>query len=160
MHKTSLGSTFSPKLVISYLFNNSSNGLVTHSSTLAWKIPWMEEPGRLQSMGSQRVGHDWVTSLQTLLGSINLWIPMEPYSIGVLCCCRAFLQDTVLIITAKISMLAPFCPRRTSSFLCNISGTPGLSEGSLGHFTTHSDSFIHHWACSFFSPALISSGIC
>ena len=30
----------------------------THSSTLAWKIPWMEEPGRLQSMGSQRGGHD------------------------------------------------------------------------------------------------------
>ena len=30
----------------------------THSSTLAWKIPWMEEHGRLQSMGSQRVGHD------------------------------------------------------------------------------------------------------
>ena len=29
-----------------------------HSSTLAWKIPWMEEPGRLQSMGSRRVGHD------------------------------------------------------------------------------------------------------
>ena len=29
----------------------------THSSTLAWKIPWTEEPGRLQSMGSQRVGH-------------------------------------------------------------------------------------------------------
>ena len=34
-----------------------------HSSTLAWKIPWMEESGRLQSMGSLRVGHDWVTSL-------------------------------------------------------------------------------------------------
>ena len=32
--------------------------MATHSSTLAWKIPWMEEPGRLQSMGSQRVGHD------------------------------------------------------------------------------------------------------
>ena len=32
--------------------------MVTHSSTLAWKIPWMEEPGRLQSMGLQRVGHD------------------------------------------------------------------------------------------------------
>ena len=30
----------------------------SHSSTLAWKIPWMEEPGRLQSMGSPRVGHD------------------------------------------------------------------------------------------------------
>ena len=32
--------------------------MAVHSSTLAWKIPWMEEPGRLQSMGSQRVGHD------------------------------------------------------------------------------------------------------
>ena len=32
--------------------------LATHSSILAWKIPWTEEPGRLQSMGSQRVGHD------------------------------------------------------------------------------------------------------
>ena len=37
--------------------------MAPHSSTLAWKIPWTEEPGGLQSMGSQRVGHDWVTSL-------------------------------------------------------------------------------------------------
>ena len=37
--------------------------MATHSSTLAWKIPWTEEPGRLQSMGSLRVGHDWATSL-------------------------------------------------------------------------------------------------
>ena len=33
--------------------------MATHSSILAWRIPWTEEPGRLQSMGSQRVGHDW-----------------------------------------------------------------------------------------------------
>ena len=33
--------------------------MTTQSSTLAWKIPWMEEPGRLQSMGSLRVRHDW-----------------------------------------------------------------------------------------------------
>ena len=37
--------------------------MAPHSYTLAWKVPWMEEPGRLQSMGSLRVGHDWVTSL-------------------------------------------------------------------------------------------------
>ena len=37
--------------------------MATHSSTRAWRIPWREEPGRLQSMGSQRVGHDWATSL-------------------------------------------------------------------------------------------------
>ena len=37
--------------------------MATHSSILAWRIPWTEEPGGLQSMGSQRVGHDWMTSL-------------------------------------------------------------------------------------------------
>ena len=37
--------------------------MALHSSTLAWKLPWMEEPGNLQSMGSLRVGHDSVTSL-------------------------------------------------------------------------------------------------
>ena len=37
--------------------------MATHSSILAWRIPWMEEPGGLQSMASQRVGHDWATSL-------------------------------------------------------------------------------------------------
>ena len=41
----------------------SEKAMAPHSSTLAWKIPWAEEPGRLQSMGSLRVGHDWVTSL-------------------------------------------------------------------------------------------------
>ena len=38
--------------------------MATHSSTLPWKIPWMEEPGKLQSMGLQRVAHDWAASLQ------------------------------------------------------------------------------------------------
>ena len=38
--------------------NFSEKAMAPHSSTLAWKIPWVEEPGRLQSMGSGRVGHD------------------------------------------------------------------------------------------------------
>ena len=38
--------------------------MAPHSSTLAWKIPWMEEPGNLQSLGSRRVGHDLVTKQQ------------------------------------------------------------------------------------------------
>ena len=42
--------------------------MAPHSSTIVWKIPWTEEPGRLQSMGSQRVGHNWSTSL-SLSGS-------------------------------------------------------------------------------------------
>ena len=38
--------------------------MTTHSNILAWRIPWTEEPGRLQSMGSQKVRHDWVTEQQ------------------------------------------------------------------------------------------------
>ena len=45
---------------------NLEKEIATHSSTLAWKIPRMMEPGRLQSMGSQRVIHNWATSLQSL----------------------------------------------------------------------------------------------
>ena len=41
----------------------AEKAMASHSSSLAWKIPWTEEPGRLQSVGSLRVGHDWVTSL-------------------------------------------------------------------------------------------------
>ena len=44
--------------------------MATHFSTLAWKIPWTEEPGRLQSMGSQRIG-DWVTSLFSTAKTAN-----------------------------------------------------------------------------------------
>ena len=46
--------------------------MATHSSTLAWKISWTEEHGRLQSMGSQRVGHNWATSLSCLPASCIL----------------------------------------------------------------------------------------
>ena len=47
--------------------------MVTHSSTLAWKIPWTEEPGGLQSRGSQRVWHDWGTHTFTFrLGTIGV----------------------------------------------------------------------------------------
>ena len=47
--------------------------IATHSSTLAWKIPWTEEPGRLQSVGSQRVGHNSATSLHFM--SIESMMP-------------------------------------------------------------------------------------
>ena len=43
---------------LTYIRVYSEKAMATHSSTLAWKIPWMEDPGRLQSRGSLRVGHD------------------------------------------------------------------------------------------------------
>ena len=48
------------------------SNLATHFSILAWRIPWMEEPGKLQSTGSQRVGHDWAIS-QANSSVIQLW---------------------------------------------------------------------------------------
>ena len=51
--------------------------MVTHSSILAWKIPWIDDADRLQSMGSQRVRHDSTTSISaswTMLKSLIVWI--------------------------------------------------------------------------------------
>ena len=70
--------------------------MAPHSSTLAWKFPWMEEPGRLQSMGSLRVGHDWMTSLSlfTFMHWRRKWqptpvfLPGEPQGWGSLVGCR------------------------------------------------------------------------
>ena len=50
-------------------------GMATHSNILAWRIPCTEEPGGLQSMGSQRVGHDWVTNTFTFLGDFYIFRP-------------------------------------------------------------------------------------
>ena len=74
----------------------SESAMAPHSSTLAWKIPWMVEPGRLQSMGSLRVGCDWATSL--LLFTFMHWrrkwqptpvfLPGESQGRGSLVGCR------------------------------------------------------------------------
>ena len=58
--------------------------MATHSNTLAWKIPWTEEPGRLQSMGSRRIRHDGTTSLSlfTLMRWIRKWQPTPEFLPG------------------------------------------------------------------------------
>ena len=69
-----------PLYLLFYEFDYSRS----HSSTLAWKIPWMEEPGRLQSTGSQRVGHDWATSLSlfTFMHWRRKWQPTPVFLPG------------------------------------------------------------------------------
>ena len=59
--------------------------MASHSSTLAWKIPWTEEPVGLQSMGSLRVGHDWATSLSlfTFMHWRRNWQPTPLFLPGV-----------------------------------------------------------------------------
>ena len=66
---------------ISYMkspsFNGMEKAMAPHSSALAWRIPWTEEPGGQQSMGSRRVGHDWATSfsLSTFMHWRRKWQP-------------------------------------------------------------------------------------
>ena len=68
----------------SSLCYTTEKAMAPHSSTLAWKIPWMEEPGRLQSMGSLRVGHNWATSLSlfTFLHWRRKWQPTPVFLPG------------------------------------------------------------------------------
>ena len=58
--------------ILEWLAYPSEKVMAPHSSTLAWNIPWMEEPGRLQSMGSLRVGHDWVPNTYTFTFHSNI----------------------------------------------------------------------------------------
>ena len=58
VHGVAEGRTRLSDLAFTFHFHALEKEMATHSSVLAWKIPWMEEPGRLQSMGSLRDGHD------------------------------------------------------------------------------------------------------
>ena len=68
--------------------------MAPHSSTLAWKIPWTEEPGRLQSMGSLRVGHDFTFTFhfhaleKEMATHSNVFLPGESQGRGSLVGCR------------------------------------------------------------------------
>ena len=70
--------------IIVLLRELSEKATAPDSSTLAWKIPWMEEPGRLQSIGSQRVGHDRATSLSlfTFMHWRRKWQPTPVFLPG------------------------------------------------------------------------------
>ena len=80
---------------ISYTLH-SEKAMAPHSRTLVWKIPWTEEPGRLQSMGLLRIGHDWATSLSlfTFMHWRRKWqptpvfLPGESQGWGSLVCCH------------------------------------------------------------------------
>ena len=64
--------------------NHAEKAMAPHSSTLAWQIPWMEEPGSLQSMGSLGVEHDWATSLSlfTFMHWRRKWQPTPVFLPG------------------------------------------------------------------------------
>ena len=79
--------------------------MATHSSILAWKMPWMEEPGRLQSMGSQRVRHNWATSLSFFLTILKFYRSLKSQVLEPL------IQNTKSIISQIRSAITQ-TPRR------------------------------------------------
>ena len=72
-------------------------GKVTHSSVLAWRIPWTEEPGGLQSVWSQRAGHDWVTNTLPTFGFARLFI-FFPWRSGG---CKWYLIYNIMHLISK-----------------------------------------------------------
>ena len=70
--------------IYALVYCTGEKSMAPHSSTLAWKIPWMEEPGGLQSMGLLRVGHDWATSLSlfTFMHWKRKWKPTPVFLPG------------------------------------------------------------------------------
>ena len=75
--------------------------MATHSSILAWRIPWTEEPDGLQSTGSQRVGHDWATSLSLSHGYTTNFFSLSP---------SLWISAVQEIIVAKGRMFLPRDP--------------------------------------------------
>ena len=85
--------------------------MAIHSSTIAWKIPWTEDPGRLQSMGWQRVGHDWVASLHVWMWELDYkesWAPKNWYF--ELWCWRRLLRVPWTLRRSNQSILKEISP--------------------------------------------------
>ena len=111
-------------------------GMATHSSIIAWKIPWTEEPGRLQSMESQRVGHDWATALHLALlsthrkkqgsrcfisTSVNIRCPHTGQPAMLLTCKSSSRETSITIPHSDLQFVPMCCPSCPPSHLSSLS---------------------------------------
>ena len=123
--------------------------MATHSSTLALKIPWVEEPSRLQSMGSQRVRHYWVTSLSQGLALSSLlvyifkgllWMKSE-----AVCACMTTWNSFFKLFLSKAEFLSIYLPYTHTSLHISASlvaqsvkNPPAKQNTGVGcHFLLH-----------------------
>ena len=103
--------------------------MAPHSSNLAWKIPWMEEPGRLQSMGLLRVWHDWATSLSlfTFMHWRRKWQPTPVFLPGesqgrgslVGCCLWGRTESDATEVTGAVSTNWECSSKRYTTWLAS-----------------------------------------
>ena len=115
--------------------------MATHSSTLAWKIPWTEEPGKLQSVGSPKVRHDWATLLLTVYFGEEAAIRLAFHKYFLPVCVLSFHSLEVQLIDSLFHGLC-FCYYFKNSFpyLRSSRFSPMLSSKSfiVLHFTFRS----------------------
>ena len=140
----------------------SKKAVATPSSTLAWKIPWAEEPGELQSMGSLRVGGDWATSLSLSVSCLSL--KLNPCSFSDCLCwidslsLTLFLNSDFLFSTLNgivLFTLSAATLLRNRTYLRTNSSCEALVFPSA--FLTHSAWGRHTWRWPLvFSPRLVS----
>ena len=90
-------------------------GMAIYSSLLAWRIPWTEEPGGLQSVGSQRVGCDWATNTTTTTTTVNLSMHILKFFFCFVICFYQF--DVTVVEIRKIGEEFSFLPFCTLTFL-------------------------------------------
>ena len=142
--------------------------MAPHSSTLAWKIPWMEEPGRLQSMGSLRVGYDWANSLSlfTFMVWRRKWQPTPVFLPGESQGRGSLVGCTVYGVAQSRTWLKWLS---SSSAVINIESRDHMGmvllPRSHWHFLTQKKirnrALFHMTSCSFHIISLIlTTGIC
>ena len=92
--------------------------MATHSSILAWKIPWTKESGRLQSMGSQRIGHNWVTLLFQVRTQFHTFACKCPFSKHQLL--KTIFSPLWIFITLIKDQLTIYAPIKFWAVLCSL----------------------------------------
>ena len=126
--------------------------MAPHSSTLAWRIPWMEEPDKLQSMGSQRVGHDWATSL-----SLFTFMHWRRNGNPLQCSCLESPRDGGAWWAAVYGVAQSWT--RLKWLSSSSTRLDHLPDG-LGPVPTHSPAFFLPWMCwnkCYTLPSLVST---
>ena len=113
-------------------------GITIHSSILTWRIPWIEEPGRLQSMGSQRVRHDWATNTFTFQMCVCVCVCMLSCSVMLDICVCIYIYIYIYIHTHTWLHM---WPHHTASGILvpqpGIRHAPSVLEAqSFSHWTT------------------------
>ena len=141
------------------LGRSPGEGNGTHSSTLAWKIPWTEEWGRLQSMGSQRVGHNWVTSVSTFHSWENVGNSLSsaslPYFFFLI---NYFFNGCTGVFIAACGLSLVAASRGFSSFQCtgfSLRWLPWCGADPRHTGSSSCSQVGHNWATNTFKAKLI-----